>query len=216
VTVRIGLTGPIGCGKSTIAGWLGELGAVVVDADLIAREVVEPGEPAFEAVVRRFGESVVRPDGSLDRAGLGRVVFADPAALADLERIVHPAVRPRIADAVGAAERAAAPAVVIEAIKLVEAGYAAECDEVWLVVCAADVQRVRLHERGASPSDAEQRIAAQGADLAARLDAVATRVIDSSGPREEVRRAIGSAFRDAVGASASQSTRPVSGSRDRP
>src|SRR5437870_308144 len=116
--IRIGLTGAIGCGKSTVAGWLGELGAFVVDADIVAREVVEPGEPALDAVVARFGPDVVRDDGSLDRAALGRIVFADPAALRDLEAIVHPAVRPRILAAVAAAERAGARAVVIEAIKL--------------------------------------------------------------------------------------------------
>ena len=101
---RIGLTGPIGCGKSTAAGWLGELGAVVVDADEIARSVTDPGSATFEAVIDRFGVDVLRTDGALDRAALGRLVFSDPAALADLEAIIHPAVRPRIVAAVAAAE----------------------------------------------------------------------------------------------------------------
>jgi dephospho-CoA kinase len=199
VTVRIGLTGPIGCGKSTVAGWLRELGAVVVDADVLAREVVEPGEPAFEAVVGRFGPAIVRSDGSLDRSALGRIVFAHPVALADLEAIVHPAVRPRIVAAVEAAEQSGAAAVVIEAIKLVEAGYAAECDEVWLVTCDPATQRSRLLGRGLSPSDADQRVAAQGPELAARLAGAATRAIDSSGSRDATRAAVEEAYRAAIG-----------------
>ncbi len=204
MTVRIGLTGPIGCGKSTVAGWLAEEGAAVVDADALAREVVEPGQQAFEAVVRRFGPGVVGPDGSLDRAELGRIVFADPAALADLEAIVHPAVRPRLVEAVATTERAAAPAVVIEAIKLVEAGYARECDEVWLVDCPPAVALARLVGRGMLPDDARQRIAAQGPDLVGRLGSALAgtrwRRLDTSGSPDATREAVRAAFREAVGA----------------
>jgi dephospho-CoA kinase len=196
--IRIGLTGPIGCGKSTVAGWLGELGAVVVDADVVARDVVEPGEPALDAVVARFGPGVVRPDGSLDRAALGRIVFADPAALRDLEGIVHPAVRPRILSTIGAAERAGARAIVIEAIKLVESGLANDCDEVWVVTCDPEAQRARLIGRGTTAADADQRIAAQGADLGHRLERAATRVIDTSGSIEQVRRSVASLFESVV------------------
>ena len=118
--LRIGITGPIGCGKSAVAGWLGELGATVIDADELARESTAPGEPALDAVFDRFGERYRREDGSLDRAALGRLVFSDAAALADLEAIVHPAVRSRIEIAIAAAEAAGAPAIAVEAIKLVE------------------------------------------------------------------------------------------------
>jgi dephospho-CoA kinase len=190
VTVRIGLTGPIGCGKSTVAGWLGERpGVVVIDADRVAREVVEPGEPALEAVIARFGADLRQPDGSLDRAALGRIVFADANALRDLEAIVHPAVRPRILAAIADAEVADAPAVVIEAIKLVEGGLAEICDEVWLVTCDPPAQRARLRGRGASPADADQRIAAQDG-VAERVQAVATRVIDTSGDPGTTRRLV--------------------------
>jgi dephospho-CoA kinase len=190
VTVRIGLTGPIGCGKSTVARWLGERpGVVVIDADQVAREVVEPGEPALEAVIARFGEDLRRPDGSLDRTALGQIVFADPGRLRDLESIIHPAVRPRILAAIAEAEERGAAAVVIEAIKLVEGGLAEHCDEVWLVTCDPEVQRSRLVGRGSSPHDADQRIAAQrgSADV---VESIATQVIDTSGDRATTRNAV--------------------------
>ncbi|MBA3876724.1 MAG: dephospho-CoA kinase [Anaerolinea sp.] len=185
-TVRIGVTGPIGCGKSTVAGWLRELGAVVVDADAVSREVMEPGEPALDAVVAAFGDTLLTADGRLDRAALGRLVFADPAALRRLEAIVHPAVRPRIEAAIRDARASGAPAVVVEAIKLVEGGLAALCDEVWLVTCDPAAQRDRVIARGADPADAEARIRAQG-DLAMRLAPVATRIVDTTGSLGEVR-----------------------------
>jgi dephospho-CoA kinase len=183
--LRIGLTGPIGCGKSTVAGWLAVRGAVVVDADAVARAVTAPGEPAHDAVLARFGDAALGVDGALDRAALAQLVFADAAALRDLEAIVHPAVRPRILAALEAADRAGAPAVVIEAIKLVEGGLALLCDEVWLIACDSEAQRARLASRGMAAADAERRIAAQG-DLVERLRARATRVLATVGPPREV------------------------------
>lgn len=201
MTVRIGLTGPIGCGKSTVASWLGErAGVVVIDADQVARDVLEPGQPALVAVIARFGSGLIGPDGSLDRAGLGRIVFADPAALRDLEAIVHPAVRPRILAAIAQAAAAGAVAVVIEAIKLVEGGLAALCDEVWLVTCDPAVQRERVVARGTEPSDAERRITAQG-DLTERLRPAATRLIETSGTLTDTRAIVAEAYEAArVGA----------------
>ena len=198
---RIGLTGPIGCGKSTVAGWLGERpDVVVVDADRVARDVLEIGTPELDAVYRRFGDALRRADGSLDRGALGRVVFADPSALADLEAIVHPAVRPRILAAMHDAERAGARAVVVEAIKLVEGGLADLCDEVWLITCDPDVQLQRVTGRGDDATDARPRIAAQGA-LTERLRPRATRVLDTSGPPEATRALVEEALDAALGLS---------------
>ncbi len=196
-TVRIGITGPIGCGKSQIVRWLAELGVAVVDADAIARSVTSPGHPAHDVILRRFGAVVRAPDGTLDRAALGRIAFSDPAALRELEGIVHPAVRPRILDAMDAAELAGAPAVAIEAIKLVEGGLAALCDEVWLVTCGEAAQRERLAGRGTEAADAEQRIAAQ-AGLAERLRPAATRVLDTTGPAAGTRAEVVAALAEAL------------------
>jgi len=192
--VLIGVTGPIGCGKSTVAGWLGErAGVVVVDADQVARDVVEPGEPGLEAVIARFGEGLRRSDGSLDRAALGRIVFADETALHDLEAIVHPAVRPRIEAAIDEAGAAGARVVVIEAIKLVEGGLADTCDAVWLVTCDPVVQRDRLAGRGLAQPDAVRRIASQ-AGLVDRARSAATLVIEASGGLNATRAVVEAAF----------------------
>ena len=195
--LRIGLTGPIGCGKSTIGRWLEELGAFVSDADVIARGVTDVGQPALDDVLARFGGAYRRPDGSLDRMALGRLVFSDPAALRDLEAIVHPAVRPRIEAAVATAEAAGVPGVVVEAIKLIEAGYGDSCDEIWLVTCDAETQRRRLVGRGSPAAEADQRIAAQG-NLASRLAPRATRVIDASGDAEATRELVLQAWEAAL------------------
>lgn len=179
--VRIGITGPIGCGKSTVAHWLSERpGVVAIDADRVARDVLAAGTPEVEAVYALFGEGLRGPDGQLDRAGLGRIVFPEPAALRDLEAIVHPAVRPRILAALDAADETGARAIVIEAIKLVEGGLAELCDEIWLVTCDPAVQLERLIGRGTAEGDARDRVNAQE-DLATRLRPAATYVIDTAG-----------------------------------
>ena len=196
-TVRIGITGPIGCGKSQVARWLSERGAVVVDADVVARDATAPGTRAHAAILRRFGPPVAAPDGTLDRAALGRVVFGDPAALRTLEAIVHPEVRPRILEAIAAAEAYATPAVVIEAIKLVEGGLAGLCDEVWLVTCDADCQLDRLVGRGMTEADARQRIDAQ-AGLVERLRPQATRIVDTSGDEAATRVLVDEAMQLAI------------------
>ena len=150
-------------------------------------------------ILARFGAPVTAPQGHLDRAALGRLVFADPAALRDLEAIVHPAVRPAILDAIATAEVEGAPAVAIEAIKLVEGGLAGLCDEVWLVACDPEAQRARLIGRGTPPADADQRMAAQ-AGLVDRLRPAATRVLDTSGTADETRDLVVAAFGEAIAA----------------
>jgi len=193
----IGVTGPIGCGKSQVARWLTGLGATAIDADRVAHDVTAPGTPAHDAILVRFGPGIAAIDGTVDRAALGRLVFADPAVLRDLEAIVHPAVRPRILAAVAEAEASGAPAVVIEAIKLVEGGLAGLCDEVWLVTCNPAAQRERLAARGMEPAAAEQRVAAQ-AGMAERLRPAATRVLDTSGGAGETQAAVALAFAEAL------------------
>jgi dephospho-CoA kinase len=192
--LTIGITGPIGCGKSTVARWLGERAGVrVIDADHEARLVLAPGTPEVEAVYRRFGSTLRRPNGELDRAALGRIVFRDEAALRDLEGIVHPGVRPRILAAIERAEGTDARAVVIEAIKLVEGGLGELCDEVWLVTCDPMVQRERLLGRGDAVEDAETRVQMQG-DLVDRLRPRATRVVDTSEDPAATRRLVDELF----------------------
>jgi dephospho-CoA kinase len=193
----IGLIGPIGCGKSTVAGWLAARGAAVIDADALTREIMAPGTPVADAIVARFGGEFRRPDGSLDRAALGRLVFADPVRLAELESIVHPAVAGLLEASIRAADSRGPAAIVLEAIKLVEAGHAPWCDEVWLVICDPETQLVRLTGRGMDEPDARQRIAAQAASLAL-WRAAATRTIRTEGPRDAVERAVEAALQEAL------------------
>ncbi len=196
-TIRIGITGPIGCGKTQVMRWLAEDGVVTVDADEVARAVTAPGRPAHAAIIRRFGARVTGPDGTLDRAALGRLVFSDAGALGALEAIVHPAVRPRILEAMERAEDDGAPAVAIEAIKLVEGGLSGLCDEVWLVTCDEASQRERLLARGTPADDADRRIATQ-AGLVERLTPGATRVIETGGDAAATRAIVTDALRDAL------------------
>ncbi len=191
----IGLTGPIGCGKSTVGQMLAGLGGTVIDADELAREVTAPGEPTLPAIRQRFGDTVFHADGSLDRAALAEIVFNNEAALRDLEAITHPAVRRRVEALLARAKETKAPFVVIEAIKLVEGGLAQQCDEVWLIDCPPAVQRKRLRGRGMDAADADRRVAAQGDDLVGRLDVllprtVRRRVLPTEGSLEEVRQAV--------------------------
>lgn len=200
-TFLIGLTGPIGCGKSTVARMLGRLGAAVVDADSMSRQATGPGADALGPIRERFGVDVFRADGSLDRGALARVVFADAVALADLEAIVHPRVRVLVDAALERATGEGAPFAVVEAIKLVEGGLAERCDEVWLVDCPESVQRERLAARGMSTGDVAQRITAQSG-IRQRLAGRVTRVLDTTGTpaetNERVEDALAEALADAI------------------
>lgn len=179
--LKVGLTGGIGAGKSEVSRLLAGYGAVVVDADRIAREVVEPGTPGLAAVVTAFGESVLTPEGGLDRPKLGSIVFADPAKLRILNGIVHPLVGARSAEL----EAAAGPdAIVVHDVPLLaENGLAPLYDLVVVVDAAPATQLARLTGlRGMEESEARARMAAQ-ATREQRL-AVATLVIDNDGPLE--------------------------------
>ena len=201
----IGLTGPIGCGKSTIASMLEGLGGTVIDADVLARRATDPGRPTLHHIRERFGAGVFSGDG-LDRAALARIVFDDSDALRDLERIVHPEVRKLIDAALETAESAQAPFVVIEAIKLVEGGLSEWCDEVWIVECSSATQLARLRSRGVPPDDAERRVRAQGDDLVHRLvDALGVqartlvvRRLSTDGSPDETRERAENALADAL------------------
>lgn len=180
---QIGLTGGIASGKSAVAERLAALGAVIIDSDVLAREVVQPGTPGLAAVVDRFGAGVLAADGSLDRAALGAVVFADPQARAGLEAIIHPAVRARAAEL-----SAAAPpeAVVVQVIPLlVEVGLADLFEQVVVVDVDPAVQLERLQRRnGYSREEAAARVAAQ-APRDVRL-AQADVVIENNGTLAEL------------------------------
>jgi len=182
----IGLTGNIATGKSTVARMLADRGAMVVDADKVAHEMMRSGTPVHAAVVAAFGPEIVGDDGEIDRARLGAVVFADPAALARLEEIVHPAVVRKVAQRVAAAS---APVVVVEAIKLIEAGMAAGCDSLWVTTCPPQEQVRRLMaERGLSRDEARQRVRAQPPQEAklARADVVINTGSSMSGTEAQV------------------------------
>ena len=196
-TLLIGLIGPIGAGKSTVAGWLAARGVVVIDADKLTRELMAPETPVTAAVFERFGERFRLPDGSLDRRGLGRLVFSDPESLSSLEAIVHPAINLMLERIVRKTGEQGPPAMALEAVKLVEAGHAAHCDEVWLITCDPATQLVRLVGRGMSKVDALQRIEAQAPSLPL-WQAAATRTIGTDGSRQEVESAVARALDEAL------------------
>jgi dephospho-CoA kinase len=193
--VRVGLTGGVASGKSTVSAMLRDLGAVVIDADVLAREVVARGTPGLEAVVASFGPQVLADDGSLDRAKLGAIVFVDPSRRAALEAIIHPLVRARAAEI-----EAAAPAdvlVVHDIPLLVETGQAGAFDAVVVVDVPEDLQVERaVRDRGWSEDEARSRVRAQ----AARADrlAAATHVVDNSGTLEDLRRRVAEVFEELV------------------
>jgi dephospho-CoA kinase len=190
---RIGLTGNIACGKSTVLQELERLGAAVLDADAVAHQTMQPGTPVHTAIIAAFGPDILASDGQIDRGALGGIVFRDPAALAQLEAIIHPAV---VAYTEEWLAGLTAEVAVIDAIKLIEAGIADQCDEVWVVTCPVEeqVRRLRVY-RGLSEEEAWTRIRAQPPqeEKVARADVV----IDNSGPVSRTRAQVQAAWQRA-------------------
>ncbi|MGA9745954.1 MAG: dephospho-CoA kinase [Nocardioides sp.] len=191
--MRVGLTGGVASGKSTVSAILAELGAVVIDADLLAREVVEPGTEGLALVAAEFGDSVLGDDGSLDRPALGAVVFGDESARRRLEAIIHPRVRAR---ARALEEAAPADTLVVHDIPLLtETGQAGSFDAVVVVDVPVGVQVARMVElREMSRADAESRVAAQ-ATREQRLE-IATHVVDNTGTFEDLRDRVAEVFEE--------------------
>ena len=185
----VGLTGGIGSGKSTVAGMFRALGATLIDADRLARAAVEAGEPAFEAIVARFGPGIVGPDGRLDRRALGRRVFQDEAERRALNAIVHPEVRRRTLEALAAAREAGVKLVIHDVPLLFENGLDRTVDATVVVHVSPETQRARIRARDPLDDDEiEARIAAQ-IPLDEKADR-ADHVIDNEGPLEATRRQV--------------------------
>jgi dephospho-CoA kinase len=186
MTKTIGLTGNIACGKSTVAALLRDLGAEVIDADQVARAVMAPPGPVFDAVVQAFGPGILTPAGQIDRAALGAIVFHDPAALRRLDALVHPATGAAIRERL---RQSTAPVVVVEAIKLIESGTYRILDSIWLVTCTPEQQVERLMaQRGLDRAAAQARVAAQ-APASEKLPYAAV-VIDASQSLADTRRQV--------------------------
>jgi dephospho-CoA kinase len=189
--MRVGLTGGVASGKSTVSRMLADLGAVVIDADLLAREAVGRGTDGLDEVVADFGPQVLTPAGDLDRPALGALVFADETKRRALEAIIHPRVRARAAEIEASAPEGA---VVVHDIPLLaETGQGAAFDAVVVVDVSTETQVERMvRERGWSTHEAEARIAAQATREERR--AIATYVIDNTGTIDDLRRRVAEVF----------------------
>jgi dephospho-CoA kinase len=192
--ILLGITGNIASGKSTVVGMLKAHGAQHIDADIVYRELVGPGQPLLARLVERFGPGVMAPNGGLDRTALGSIVFSDPAALADLDALTHPAV---IAEIDRRADAIREGVILIDAVKLIESGHADHCDVVWLVTAPVEAQVTRLMNRNTlSRAEAMRRVAAQP-PLEPKI-ARADRIIDNSGSLEQLQEQVDAAWQDLV------------------
>ena len=197
--VRVGLTGGIACGKSTVAGIFAELGAKVVDADAIVHELYRPGEEVYQELIKRFGREILMPDGGIDRGKLANAAF-DGGRVAELNQIVHPAVLRRQEQWMRDAGTQDPNAIVIvEATLILEAGARDRFDKIVVVTCAPEQKTQRLARRAglsetAARAEVERRTKAQFSDeeKARRADFV----IDNSGPIEATRRQVQNVFRE--------------------
>jgi dephospho-CoA kinase len=182
----IGLTGNIATGKSAVLGMLKRLGAKAIDADALVHQLMAKGTPIWQAILDEFGEGILGPEGEIDRGKLGALVFADAEALKRLEAIVHPAVTAHVDELI---HQATEPIVVVEAIKLIEAGWHHTCDALWVVTCPREQQLERLMRvRKLSRKEALLRIEAQPPqeDKVALADVV----IDNSGTLKETEKQV--------------------------
>jgi dephospho-CoA kinase len=207
----IGLTGNIATGKSTVLRMLKRLGARVIDADALVHQLMARGTPVWQAILDEFGEGIRGPEGEIDRGKLGAIVFADAEVLKRLEAIVHPAVTARVDELI---RQATEPVVVVEAIKLIEAGWHRTCDALWVVTCPKEQQLERLMRmRKLNREEALLRIEAQPPQE--NKVALADVVIDNSGNLKEMREQVerewerlgvqGSSFAEGLGRSPSVS-----------
>jgi dephospho-CoA kinase len=190
VTARvIGLTGPMGAGKSTVAQMLRELGAKVIDADALVHQEQSRGTVGYSAIVQRFGTKVLGEDKEIDRAKLAEEVFTDPRKLAELERILHPRVVARVLEARSMLREG--DVLVVEAIKLLDSAIRGIFDQVWVVVAPREATIARLERRGMPRAEAEARLRHQRseADFRAAADVVIENSEDREATRDRVRRA---------------------------
>jgi dephospho-CoA kinase len=190
--VMVGLTGGIGAGKSTVAALLSARGAIVIDADAIAREVVEPGMPALEKLVERFGPEILQPDGSLDRPKLGGIAFLNDETRKELEAITHPAIGELFLQRV--AEAPPGSVVVHDVPLLVESKRGFDYAAVIVVEAPLDVRLDRLEARGVPRADARRRIELQASDEDRRK--VATWIVDNSGDLRSLEDQIASIWKE--------------------
>ena len=193
-TLRIGLTGGIASGKSTVSDFLEQLGAAIIDTDKIAREVVQPGSSALQAIGERYGGAILNEDGSLRRDRLGAIVFASPAEKQWLEALLHPLIKARAAELAQLATEKGVPAVVFDVPLLFESGWNEPVDAIWTVYVSPVVQQTRLKLRdGFTDEAAKARLAAQWpiTEKAKRADVV----INNEGTPAETRRQVEAAWR---------------------
>lgn len=187
----IGLSGPIAAGKSTVAALLRERGAEVIDADCVYRALLAPGSPLWQRLAERFGPAIIGSDGHIDRTALAKIVFSDPEELADLDRITHPAVVAEIRRRIA---RSSSPRIVLEAVKLVQAGLTEDVDTLWFITADAEKRLRRLVSRsGIDEAQARARIAAATEVLPASVQFDVT--IDTSSDLEATASAVEDAWR---------------------
>jgi dephospho-CoA kinase len=193
----IGLTGNLGCGKSTVAGMLRDLGVATIDADLLTREIRQNDADARAAIQRRFG--------SFEAQQLAEIVFSDPAALRDLEAILHPLVRGAVRARLAELEEGGVDVAAVEVIKLLESPLADGCDQIWVVRCEEQDALARVAaSRGMSAEEARRRIASQSSQE--EKLAAADVVVDGSAPLDETRRQVEAAYQALIGAGDSAAT----------